>query len=97
MAECTDDKRLPKAERKRFQIVNAPRRRPGAKLIKLADKTSNLRSILVDPPVGWPREREYFAWARQVVDGLVGENAALDREIRQVLAAGFARLDSPAA
>lgn len=92
--ECTDDKSLPKAERKRLQIVNAPHRSPGAKLVKLADKTCNLRSILVDPPVGWSRERqrEYFVWAQQVVDGLVGANAALDRAVRQVLAAGLERL-----
>lgn len=97
VAECSDDKALPKPECKRLQIVSAPHKSPGAKLIKLADKTCNLRSILVDPPAGWSleRQREYFAWAQQVVDGLVGANASLDREVRQVLATGFARLGGP--
>ena len=34
--EVTDDKSLPKAERKRLQIEHAPHLSPGAKLIKLA-------------------------------------------------------------
>jgi len=47
--ECTDDKKLEKMERKRLQIVNAPKKSPEAKMIKIADKTCNLRSILADP------------------------------------------------
>jgi len=49
VAECTDDKSLDKAERKRLQIIHALEKSPGAKVIKIADKTCNLRSILVDP------------------------------------------------
>ena len=42
----------------------------GAQIIKLADKTSNLRSMANSPPKGWSEERrlEYVDWARQVVD-----------------------------
>ena len=43
--EVTDDKSLPKAERKRLQVTHAPHKSREAKLIKLADKTSNLRTI----------------------------------------------------
>ncbi|MEO1523914.1 MAG: HD domain-containing protein [Planctomycetota bacterium] len=91
--ECTDDKRLEKAERKRLQVVNAPKKSAGAKQIKLADKICNLRSILVDPPTGWStqRQREYFEWATQVCNGLAGVNEALDTEIRRVLTEGKQR------
>ena len=43
VAEVTDDKRLPKAERKRLQIEHAPKISHEAKLVKLADKLVNLR------------------------------------------------------
>ncbi|MEM0968587.1 MAG: HD domain-containing protein [Verrucomicrobiota bacterium] len=92
--ECTDDKSLEKAERKRLQIVNAPKKSAGAKQIKLADKTCNLRSILVDPPEGWSaeRQREYFRWANQVIDGLLGVNEPLETEVKRVLHEGYAKL-----
>jgi len=51
--EVTDDKTLPKAERKRRQIETAPKKSRGAKLIKLADKTSNLRTIASSPAADW--------------------------------------------
>ncbi|MDF1814086.1 MAG: HD domain-containing protein [Verrucomicrobiales bacterium] len=91
--ECTDDKSLEKAERKRLQIVNAPKKSDEAKMIKLADKTCNLRSILTDPPKDWDtkRQREYFEWARQVCDGLKGVNAALEAELDTVLKEGLNR------
>ena len=89
--ECTDDKSLAKAERKRLQIVNAPYKSPAAKCVKIADKTCNLTSILVDPPVGWSlaRQLEYFQWAEQVVNGLAGINEHLDHSVRQILTRGL--------
>ena len=70
--EVTDDKRLPKDERKRRQILNAARISGRAKLVKLADKICNLRDLVSSPPAGWSleRKREYFDWSRQVVDQL---------------------------
>ncbi len=43
-----------------------------AKLLKLADKTSNLRSLAKNPPRDWSPERrkEYLDWARKVMAGL---------------------------
>jgi (p)ppGpp synthase/HD superfamily hydrolase len=84
--EVTDDKSLPKAERKRLQIVNAPRKSPRAQVIKLADKISNLRAILTSPPVDWSgaRKREYFEWARQVVEALPQANPALKAEFERL-------------
>jgi (p)ppGpp synthase/HD superfamily hydrolase len=79
VSEVTDDKSLPKQERKRLQIANAPHKSIRAQVIKLADKTSNLRAILASPPADWDlqRQQEYCAWARQVVDGLTSPNAML--------------------
>jgi len=92
---CTDDKSLEKAERKRLQIVNAPKKSDGAKLIKIADKTCNLKSILIDPPEGWPisRQLDYFHWAEQVYAGLKGVNEHLDSEIEKVLNDGISKLN----
>jgi guanosine-3',5'-bis(diphosphate) 3'-pyrophosphohydrolase len=85
--EVTDDKSLPKAERKRLQIVNAPKKSARAQMIKLADKISNLRAIRNSPPVDWTEERkvEYFDWARQVVDGLAAPNPALKAEFDRLM------------
>jgi guanosine-3',5'-bis(diphosphate) 3'-pyrophosphohydrolase len=70
--EVTDDKSLPKAQRKRLQVEHAAHISKPAKLVKLADKISNLRDIAASAPREWTlqRRREYFDWAKQVVDGL---------------------------
>jgi len=82
VAEVTDDKSLPKEERKRLQIENAPKKPARAQTIKLADKISNLRAILSSPPVDWTEQRkaEYFTWAKRVVEGLTAPNPALKAE-----------------
>jgi (p)ppGpp synthase/HD superfamily hydrolase len=82
VVELTDDKSLPKAERKRLQVQHAPKISPRAQIIKLADKISNLRSILYSPPADWDYERkkEYFEWGKQVVDALSAPDAALKTE-----------------
>ena len=80
VAEVTDDKSLDKAERKLLQIEHAAHASPRAKLVKLADKTCNLRDIATTPPADWSDERrwEYFDWAKKVVAGVRGTNAALE-------------------
>lgn len=80
--EVTDDKSLPKAERKRMQIVKAPKTSIRAQIIKLADKIANLRSLFSSPPADWnsDRKREYFDWAKQVVDALSAPNPTLKAE-----------------
>jgi len=78
--EVTDDKRLPKHERKRLQIEHAAAISREAKLVKLADKICNLRDVASHPPAGWSRERrlEYFDWAKAVVDRLRGVHPGLE-------------------
>src|SRR5437762_7741677 len=85
--EVTDDKRLPKLERKRLQIEHAPHLSARAKQIKLADKISNVRSVTQTPPADWPlqRRREYLDWTEQVVAGLRGCNASLESLYYQLL------------
>lgn len=80
VAEVTDDKRLTKDERKQYQVDSAPHASHRAKLVKLADKISNLRSMQVSPPADWKLERkiEYFEWAARVVEGLRGTNSELE-------------------
>src|SRR6185503_7246815 len=80
VAEVTDDTDLPKQERKRLQIEHAPHLSEGAKLVKLADKICNLRDVVERPPAKWDlaRRREYFDWAKQVVDGLRGTHPRLE-------------------
>ncbi len=90
VAECTDDRSLDQAERKRLQIVNAWHKSPEAKCVKIADKTCNLASMLVDPPTGWSirGQKEYFDWAERVVAALLGVNDRLDECVKETLAQG---------
>lgn len=80
--EVTDDKTLPKVERKRLQIEHAKTISPKAKLVKLADKLYNLRDLQKELP-GWTKERgeEYFVWAKKVVDNLRGTNKKLEDKL----------------
>jgi guanosine-3',5'-bis(diphosphate) 3'-pyrophosphohydrolase len=78
--EVTDDKALPKAERKRLQIEHAAHISRRAKLVKLADKICNLRDISASPPADWSiqRKQEYFDWAKEVADRLRGVHPGLE-------------------
>lgn len=93
VAEVTDDKTLPKAERKRLQIEHAPRISRAAQLVKLADKLVNLRDVAERPPAKWDlaRRREYFDWARQVVDGLRGAPGEEMRRLEAAFDAAYAK------
>ncbi|HMF89301.1 MAG TPA: HD domain-containing protein [Candidatus Angelobacter sp.] len=77
--EATDDKSLPKETRKALQVESAPHKSVRAQTLKLADKISNLRSLLASPPSDWSseRKRQYCEWARQVVSGFTSPNAFL--------------------
>jgi len=88
VAEVTDDKSLPKETRKALQVANAAHKSPGAALIKLADKISNLRAMLSSPPKDWSldRRQKYFEWAKQVIDNLPPTNPALKAEFDRIYA-----------
>jgi len=80
VAEVSDDKSLPKAERKRLQVEHAAQISRRAKLVKLADKIANLRDVAKSPPIGWSLERrqEYFDWAKEVIDQVRGVHPRLE-------------------
>jgi (p)ppGpp synthase/HD superfamily hydrolase len=92
--EVTDDKSLPREERKRLQVEHAPSLSAAARHIKLADKICNVRDVGAKPPTDWSSERctEYLAWAEKVVAGCRGVNAQLERQFDRVLAQGRAAL-----
>lgn len=85
--EVTDDKSLPKAERKIKQIEHAPHLSDGAKQIKLADKISNIRDVTENPPHDWSDKRrvEYVEWGEKVVAGLRGANADLENYFDEIV------------
>ena len=88
VVECTDDMRLPKAERRRRQVVDGPHKSLGAKLIKIADKISNIGARVHRDPSREERDDliDYADWAEQVVNGCRGGNAWLDAKFDQTIA-----------
>jgi guanosine-3',5'-bis(diphosphate) 3'-pyrophosphohydrolase len=85
---------LPKKERKKLQIEHAPHLSPAAKLVRLADKISNVREIGNDPPEDWSRKRreKYYKRARDVVDALGKVNPDLEKLFDETLGDALAKL-----
>lgn len=98
VAEATDDKSLPKEARKALQVKHARHKTPAAKMLKLADKISNLCAIAASPPANWDHARrlEYVGWAGRVAAGLKGENPGLDALFEATYRAAIARLAAEA-
>jgi guanosine-3',5'-bis(diphosphate) 3'-pyrophosphohydrolase len=86
VAEVTDDKSLEESVRKRLQVEHAVHKSNRAKVLKLADKISNVRDITVSPPAGWSleRRRDYVRWGREVAAGLAGVSPALEKQFQRV-------------
>jgi len=85
--EVTDDKSLPKLERKRRQVLHAPELSRPARLIKLGDKLANCSDVLEAPPNGWDltRRQEYIQWSADVIAQIRGVNAPLERAFDAVI------------
>ena len=81
VAEVTDDMSLPKRERRQKQVEDAPSKSVDAKLIKIADKISNIRARMVPAPSREERDdlTDYLAFAEKVVAGCRGEDERLDQ------------------
>lgn len=79
--EATDDKNLSKSDRKRLQVETMSKKSLEGKKVKIADKISNLLSMVVTPP-DWPVERKvkYFEWAYAVVEGGRGTCRILEKQ-----------------
>jgi guanosine-3',5'-bis(diphosphate) 3'-pyrophosphohydrolase len=93
--EVTDDKSLPKPERKRLQIEHAPHLSKGAQQIKLADKISNINDVAFAPPAHWPHQRrvDYLAWADSVVNGLRGCNKPMEELFDKTMSKARSQLE----
>jgi (p)ppGpp synthase/HD superfamily hydrolase len=78
--EVTDDKSLPKPERKRRQVATVASKSEAARRIKLADKAANLAAIAQSPPTHWDlaRKRAYLEWAGDVIAGCRGVDPVLE-------------------
>ncbi|MCW2224408.1 guanosine-3',5'-bis(diphosphate) 3'-pyrophosphohydrolase [Bradyrhizobium japonicum] len=94
VVECTDDMSLPKPERRRRQIVDAPKKSAGAKLIKIADKISNIGARIHSGSSAEERDdlADYTGWAEQVVAGCRGGNSSLDAKFDDAVRAAKASL-----
>lgn len=84
--ECTDDKTLNKVERKRLQIEHAQKISDQAKLVKLADKYSNLLGIYDHPPQGWTNEdiQGYIYWSYAVCKNCFGIHEKVDQKLKDL-------------
>jgi (p)ppGpp synthase/HD superfamily hydrolase len=89
--EVSDDRSLPKEERKRLQVLHASLLSQGATLIKLADRISNLRSITSEAPKGWTvaRQLEYFRWSMEVFENLPKNGGKLEDLFRKTYQEGM--------
>jgi guanosine-3',5'-bis(diphosphate) 3'-pyrophosphohydrolase len=85
--EVTDDKSLPKEERKRLQVKHAPDLSYAARIVKWGDKLVNCRDILTNPPEDWPIERRqnYIQWAADVLAQIRDTNPLLEAEFDQMV------------
>ena len=61
-----------------------------ARLVKLADKLSNVSDIIINPPSAWPvkRKEKYLDWAERVVNEIRGTNPDLEKEFDTWVARG---------
>ena len=92
--EVTDDKSLPKMERKQRQIEHAKEISEGAALIKLGDKISNVTDITNTPPIDWDSNRrlEYFEWAEKVINNCPKVNTSLEKYFKYSIQKGREKL-----
>lgn len=84
--ECTDDKKLEKHIRKLKQIETIEKKSEGATLVKIADKISNLKSLIDYPPEGWNKDRlvGYIFWSKKVVEPVLNKNKKLEEEFYKI-------------
>jgi len=92
--EVTDDKTLPRLQRKQRQIDHAKEISEGAALIKLGDKISNVTDIANTPPTGWNSHRrlEYFDWAEKVINNCPKVNEKLEYHFKDSIQKGREKL-----
>ena len=92
--EVTDDKTLPKLERKQRQIDHAKEISGDAAIIKLGDKIANITDITNTPPTDWDSNRrlEYFEWAEKVINNCPRVNTSLEKYFKDSIQKGREKL-----
>lgn len=85
--ECSDDKKIRStAKRKQLQLEHSTKASNKAKLVKAADKYSNLSDLIYNPPPSWSKEeiRGYFIWSYCVFNNIKGVNKKLDTLLEDI-------------
>ena len=92
--EVTDDKSLPKRERKRAQVRRAAALSRRAKLVRIADKIANVHDVLHAPPSDWSVDWRlgYIDWTERVVDECRGCHPGLEAHYDEVVGEARQRL-----
>ena len=86
--ECTDDKSLPKGERKELQVERAKSLSRRAKLVRIGDKICNVYDVLHQPPADWSVQwrLNYIDWTERVVEGCRGCHPELEAHYAETVA-----------
>ncbi len=92
--EVSDDQSLPQAERRRLQVMDAPKKSAAARMLKLADKTSNLRALAANAATAGPRDEllAEIEFAEAVAAFCRGLNQTLDGAFSEAVAAARSSL-----
>lgn len=74
VVELTDLKTTAPEIKKQSELEHAKHLTPKAKLVKLADKTANIRDLVTMPPADWDlrRKKDYFDFAHEIAE-ITGE------------------------
>ena len=94
VTEVSDNKRLPKRERKERQVEHAPTLSPEAALVKLGDKIDNVNDVIHSPPVDWniERRRKYMEWCARVINNLPKVSPGLEGKFKDTIEKDFRKL-----
>ncbi|MCS6855190.1 MAG: HD domain-containing protein [Elioraea sp.] len=98
VAELADNPRIPLPLRKDIRLRSARYATAGARMVTLADLTSQLRALIEDAPADWDHGRkvEYFGWAARVAANCRGHAPSLEAAFTAAYRAGLARLAAEA-
>ncbi|KAI6208280.1 HD domain protein [Aphelenchoides besseyi] len=81
VTELTEDKTLPREQRKKIAVEKADQLSSKARVIQLADKLYNLRDLERATLFGWRHVREYVDWSRELVQKIRNTNEAIEAEL----------------
>jgi guanosine-3',5'-bis(diphosphate) 3'-pyrophosphohydrolase len=85
VGELTDEEGLGEEARRQAQIEHASDLSDRAKIVKIADKISNIEEMHRDPPAGWSigKRLAYLEWGEAVVMQLQGACPILEDRFRE--------------